>query len=251
MAYEPPATALHHLKMAKAYLDDYRGYVDDAPDAFSSIGPHISAILERAAEHLKKARAIDPAEVLWVEDAKENVKYKYTQDFLASEALCYEGNMLLNNAKYIESKYNDSEGKINRGKRAQGIQFLERAREVLLKSLTYNSVNSDALLYLGLAYLYLGDGDSYRSVLERRLKLDPDNILLHKAFETANEPGGYEPLFSNPPIISLNAALALSIFSGFIIFGVGAANRIAPFAPIGLLLFFGPIAYWWFKRKLD
>ena len=47
--------------------------------------------LAQAAVHLDKARAIDPTEALWVEDEKEEVKKKFTQDYLTSRVLTYEG----------------------------------------------------------------------------------------------------------------------------------------------------------------
>lgn len=244
MAYEEPDTALHHLKMAKSYMDEAQVSLEkiDQPSEFFSEMQLKS--LAQAAVHLNKARAIDPTEVLWVEYEKEDVQLKLTQDYITSRVLACEGAAHLNSAGAIWTTYQDSDGKTDRNQYAAGVRHLERGRDTLLKALTYNSYSHDGLRLLQAAYFRLGDKHNCRRILERRIELEPDNLTLHKEIKELSSQLTIKPYFDKPPAISLNAALGISIAAGLIIAGIGLTTGLEPVFALGTILWFAPIAFW-------
>jgi tetratricopeptide (TPR) repeat protein len=247
MAYKEPETALHHLKMANSYLDDAQRTIESTKDASQFISQLQMRSLAEAAQHLNKARAIDPTEVLWVDDEKENVRLKMDQDYLTSRVLVYEGVAQINSAREIWTTYEDTDGKINRSKYNDGVRNLELARDTLEKALKYNPVSADGLNFLQLAYQYLSDAQNFRRILERRIELRPDDIALHKQIKELNQNPVLTPYFKKPPLISFTAALWLSVPIGLILATIGVNTGFTPLLALGMILFWGPIAFWILK----
>jgi len=137
VAYQAPDTALHHLKMAKAYLDEADKEVakDKKPDEFVSEAK-IRA-LAKAARHLNRAREIDPNEVLWVEDEEDEVGITLDQDYLNGRVLVKEGIAHLNAVHYISNSFRCLDGTVDRESYKKAIGRLHNARIALEKALTY------------------------------------------------------------------------------------------------------------------
>lgn len=198
MAYTEPDTALHHLKMAKSYLDDATDLVKPGGEASESVATEQLGLLAQAAEHLNRARAIDPDEVLFVKDDKLTEREKLDQDYLNGSILLHEGVAHLNASLDAQSHYKYTDGTINKPQYKAGVARLEKARDALEKSLTYRSHSGDVLTFLAKTYQQLGDYQNYRRVLERHLEHSPDDISLHKQIKALNQNPVLQPAFQTP-----------------------------------------------------
>ena len=217
------------------------GNTDEPSEFFSQLQ---LKSLAQAAVHLNKARAIDPTEALWVEDKKEEVKLKFTQDYLTSRVLTYEGAAHLNSAGAVWTTYKGGGGKPDRGQYAAGVRHLKRGRDTLVKALTSNPFSHDGLRLLQEAYFRLGDKHNCRRILERRIELEPDNITLHKEIKELSSQLTIKPYFDKPSAVSLNAALGICVAVGLAVAGVGLATGLAPVFGLGTILWFAPVAFW-------
>jgi len=250
MAYNEPDTALHHLKMAKAYLDEAEKHGAKEKNANQFVSDaEIKSLLE-AAHHLNNARAIDPNEVLWVEDPKDKTRTKIDQDFLNSKVLLMEGVAHLNAARDLSTKHRNTDGSVVRKVYKEGVGRLEQARDALEKSLNYRSYSDDALNFLAKAYLRLGDQQNCRRVLERHLEVSSDDIELHKQIKELDAGSVPGPLFrapsfsiSFPTIMSFTTIAAIGLFILAIVQHSGA-----PVGP-GILLLLGSAAGFWLYEK--
>ncbi len=198
MAYTEPDTALHHLKMAKSYLDDANNLAKPGDQASESVAAEQLQLLAQAAEHLNKARAIDPSEVLLVKDDKLTEREKLDQDYLNGTILLHEGVAHLNAALDAQSGYKYTDGSINKPRYKAGVARLEKARDALEKSFTYRAHSGDVLTFLAKAYQQLGDSQNYRRVLERHLQHSPDDIALHKQIKVLTQNPVLYPAFQTP-----------------------------------------------------
>src|ERR1700722_8439105 len=141
MQDSPASPALHHLKLAKAYLDECRGDFYAKGEANQYASESQLKVASKAAEHLNKARQLDPHAMIWVEDKPGDGKYQLTQDYLNSRVLEIEGVAFLNTAHDIHAQFQtyilNHDGKPVRAKERVGRDYLERARDALEKSLKY------------------------------------------------------------------------------------------------------------------
>jgi len=215
VTYKEPESAVHHLKMAKAYLDDADEIAkkEDKPNKFASEA-EIKA-LTQAAEHLNKARAIDPNEVLWIEEGKDKEKVKLDQDYINGRVLLKEGIAHLNAALDI-SQYRNIDGTSDRRHYNEGTARLQQACAALEQALTYRPYSDDVLDKLATTYRRLGDTQNYRRILERHVEISPDNMGLHKQIEELNASPQPTPLLRRAGF-SISAP---TIFSGMLVLGI-------------------------------
>lgn len=244
VAYKEPDTALFHLQMAKSYLDEASSASAISKDASRAVSDMQLRSLLQAAEHLNKARAIDPQEALWIDDEKAGTKTKADQDYLNGEVLLHEGIAHLNASNDVWSNYKNLDGRVDRIKYRQGVSFLEQARTALEKAAQYRPYSTEVLRFLAQVYQGLGDADNFRRAVERHVELAPDDMTLHKTMKDLNAGWKPEPSFDKPPIISLNVALALCIPLGFVLTTIGGNTGIRPILSLGLLLMFAWPAFW-------
>ena len=243
MAYEEPDTALHHLKMAKSYLDEAGLTAEISNDASWVVSDLQLRSLVQAALHLNKARDIDPKEVLWIEDKKTGTKERYDQDYLNGDVLLYEGVAHLNTSNALWSRYADPYGKIDRPAYRQCTLFLEKARDTLEKAARYRPYSTEIHRHLANVYEGLGDFDNYRRVVERRVELDPDNMALHKTMKDLNAGWTPSPSLQKPPSLTFNGAVVLCGLLGVAIFLFGAFLNATRLSGFGALLGFFAFAF--------
>jgi tetratricopeptide (TPR) repeat protein len=251
MAEESPA--LHHLKLVKAYIDEARLTQASEKTASAYISEVALKSLSKAAEHLNKARELDPNEVLWVEDKPGDGKYQLTQDFLHARVLTGEGICALNSAHEMQYKNNtyllNHDGKIDREAIATGNRYLASARDAFEKALKYSPAHQDALVYLSKTYRELGDKENYRRVLQQRVQITPDDMNAHKELDQVDDPDFVTPILTTQRFkkITLNGYLGLSMILGFMV--ILAAESRGPIGAIGYLMFAGPPLIWWYRRN--
>jgi tetratricopeptide (TPR) repeat protein len=250
MAYQQPDTALHHLKMAYSYLEDARKVGEKIKEANSSVSAQQLAILVNAANHLNQARTLDPNEVLWVDEEKNQTRTKIDQDFLNGEVLLVEGVAHLNTALDHSSHYIYGDNRVYKPTFRAGSESLIKARDALVKALTYRPYSEEALKFLAKTYYHLGDAENYRKTLERHIQIRPENIELHKQMEdlSARPP---HPLFSKPGFEpKMHHVLLGCIFFGVLLLILAAATQSG--APVGMGIFFFAIGGFgfWVREKL-
>ena len=243
MAYQAPETAEHHLKMAKAYLDEAKATLAAAKDASQYISQVQLKDLAEAAQHLNKARAIDPNATLVVEDKEDGARITYKQDFLAGLLLLHEGVAHLNITNAISGTYDGTQAGVPRKSRKEGIRSLEKARDSLEKSLIYNPYHEDALKFLYMTYQRLGDRTKARQILERRIELKPEDMSLHREIRTFDQTRTLSPMFQSPGIsfsVVMRCVLAFGVVLLILALPVGSWSMaiwgiIIVFAAAGIL----------------
>jgi hypothetical protein len=243
-----PSSAMvqHHLKMAYSYLTDARTQTDvDISAEFISKSTIDS--LTRAAEHLVKAREIDPLAVYWVADKPGEEKYKLSQNFLNAQVLALEAVAHYNAARAIGVKRSGTESAARKNRRA-GKAELEQARIAGERALEYSSVDYNALNCLRHVYEDLGDRDNLRRVVTKLMELRPDDLDIHKEFDSVSDPRWFpDPLFDNPTLIGRLFDLplrypSLAVGISFVILVIGSASSIIAKIGIGLVVI---SAIWW------
>jgi tetratricopeptide (TPR) repeat protein len=252
MPYQEPDTALHHLKMAKSYLDDAERTGDISEHASQVVSESQLQALAKAAEHLNKARAIDSNEVLAVEDEKKGTKEKFDQDYLNGHVLLIEGVAHINSANHIWSYAKRSDGTIIRKSYREGVAYLEKARDVLEKALIYRPHSTEILKFLATAYHDLGDLANYRRILERHVELSPDEMGLHKNLRDLTEGYRPQPSFERPHFkLSLHGALTAMTIGGVALFILAAISRSGAPVGFGVVLLIIAFIGFWLKEKWE
>jgi tetratricopeptide (TPR) repeat protein len=240
-----------HLELANSYLDDAQAALNSAKTPSTFIVERTAKPLSKAADHLNKAREIDPNEFLWVEsDEDKAVRLRFTQDIFASRILLCEGVAALNAAHAINTDndtYRLNHGRADRSLVRTGNAYLISARDALEKSLKFSVGHKDTLKFLTQTYRELGEKDKYKRLLEKRIELYPDDIAAHKELDQIDDPDFLSPLFTPPPTISINVWLAISMVVGFILFPIAAQNK--ALGLFAIILLFGPPAIWWYRWK--
>ena len=253
MQNSPPSPALHHLKLAKAYLDEARGDFFSKGEVSQYASEAQLKIATKAAEHLNKARILDPHAGLWVEDKPGDGKYQLTQDYLNSRVLAIEGVAFLNTAHDIlaqcETYMLNHEGKPDRGKENTGKRYLERARDALEKSLTYSATQEEALTFLSIAYRELGDKENYKRIMQKRVAINDDDMEAHKALDRIDEPDAVFDVFNTPRSIrwTFNKVLGSSMLVGFFLCAIAMPAHLNVLGGIGSLMLVGPMIIWGIK----
>jgi tetratricopeptide (TPR) repeat protein len=235
VAYKQPDTALHHLKMAKSYLDeaDKQGEQDKKPNRVLS-DAQIN-ILAQAAHHLNKAREIDPSELLWIEE--KNEKIKLDQDTLNGDVLLSEGVAHLNAAVFISNTFGNIDGTFNKGHYKAGVSRLEQARDALEKAIKYRPYSDQTYKFLAQVYGALGDIHNYRRILERHVEISPDNIEVHKQLAALANLKYPSTRFRQKPFsLSVPTMLSLSFLAGIILIIVAIASHNFNPAGFGIIL---------------
>jgi hypothetical protein len=254
MQDSPASPALHHhLKLAKAYLDEARGDFYSKGEANQYTAEAQLKVASKAAEHLNKARQLDPHAVIWVEDNPGDGKYKLTQDYLNSRALAIEGVAFLNIAHDILAQCDtyrlNNDNRPDRRKEASGKGYLENARDALEKSLNYSAAHKEALKYLSQTYRELGDKENYKRIMQQRVVVDDDDMEAHKALDRIDEPGAVFDVFNTPRSIhwTFNKVLGLSMLVGFFLCAIAMPANLNALGGIGSLMLVGPMIIWGIK----
>jgi tetratricopeptide (TPR) repeat protein len=236
VAYKQPDTALHHLKMAKSYLDDAdkQGAQDKKPNRVIS-DAQIN-ILAQAAHHLNKAREIDPNEVLWIEE--KNEKIKLDQDTLNGDVLLSEGIAHLNAALFISNTFSNIDGTFDKRPNKDGMSRLEQARDALEKAIKYRPYSDQSYKFLAQVYGALGDLQNYRRILERHVEISPDNIEVHKQLAALENQKYPTARFRQKPFtISFPTVMSLLFVLGIVLIIVAIASHDFNPAGFGIVLF--------------
>jgi len=253
MQDSPASPALQHLKLAKAYLDEARAEVSSKDEVSRYASEAQLKVATKAAEHLNKARQLDPDAVIWVEDKPGDGKYKLTQDYLNSRVLTIEGVAFLNTAHDIlaqcETYALNHDGKPDRGKEAEGKGYLERARDALEKSLKYSPAHEQALKFLSKTYRELGDKENYKRIMQKRVTINADDMEAHKALDRIDEPDAVFDVFNSPRTIrwTFNKVLGLSMLIGFLLVAIAAPANLSVLGGIGSFMFVIPMIIWGVK----
>jgi hypothetical protein len=253
MQDSPASPALHHLKLAKAYLDEARGEVFSKGEVSQYLSEAQLKVATKAAEHLNKARQLDPHAGLWVEDKPGDGKYQLTQDYLNSRVLAIEGVAFLNTAHDIHAQCQtyilNHDGKPDRAKERDGRDYLERARDALEKSLKYSAAHEEALKFLSQTYRELGDKENYQRVMQKRVQINADDMEAHKALDRIDESDAVHDIFSTPRSIhwTFNKVLGLSMLVGFFLCAIAMPANLTALGGIGSLMLVGPMIIWGIK----
>ena len=253
MAYQAPETAEHHLKMAKAYLDEATDTKDSKGDANRFISEMQIKALSKAANHLDRARAVDPTAVLKVEDEKTKETIGISQDVLSSQVLLQEGYASINTARDLLSSATGRYEGVNRKELAQSLAAYKKAAVGLEKSLKYNPYSSQTLIGLTQIYEAIGDKPNYKRVVERRLELDPNDMQAHKLIEAMHERGFRIGTAFNPPFEwSTNKTLWLIAAVSFFLIPIAANSgeslkALGGIACFALVISLGALIYRWYE----
>lgn len=257
MAYKEPDTALHHLKMAKSYMDNADSRLNMDSGVLKVFSEQQLELLAKAAEHLNRARAIDPTEVLLVPDEKNNERVTFTQDFMTARVLLHEGIAHINSARDMDGRYKDHKGRVVEAKYREGVGYLENARDALEKSLTFNSYGRDALRFLQMSYQNLGDEPNFRRILERRVELYPEDIGIHREIEYHDEHPGIKPMFEAsssptfgmPFFLDFERVMFIAIGFGFFLIILAFPAKSFDLGMWGFILMLSAVFILWVEQK--
>jgi tetratricopeptide (TPR) repeat protein len=249
MAESSPA--LHHLKMAKAYLDEARDTDKNSKEANRYVSEAQVAALSKAATHLNKARELDPTAVLEVEDKEKKTVLRYNQDFLTGLVLCHEGLASINAGRDLLMQATSFE-KIDTTKLRESESKYISARDALEKSLKYNPYDDDALKFLTDVYSTLADKENYRRIIVERIKQNSDDMDAHKSLDRMSDPNfKMDSIFKQPLFTwTFNKVLVLTMVLGFLLIPIAANAHLTVVGGAACFMVVIPPIIWWLRGYL-
>ena len=243
----PTSSAMHHLNMAKAYLDDVR--IANKAKTITYAGADFQInLLSKAAQHLLEARVIDPHQTLVYEEDGDT--FEFTQDRLNSIVLSDEGMVSFHRAyiahvdfqKYLDQNDNTSA----RRAASQGTRYFQEATIAFEKALVYHPEHSNTFDFLSQTYRDLGDKENYIRILKRWLEVNPTNMDARKRLDLLDEFSG--ALF-RPPMMSINRILVLVTIAGLILATIAGPTQWNGLGSIASFMFVIPLIIIWFRWK--
>jgi tetratricopeptide (TPR) repeat protein len=142
--------ATDHMKIALNYLEQ----ANDGPQTRPEAIKHAHKFTTLAADHIDRARALDPHAVIEIKDSIANI------------------DSLIQNALYIQGFYDARYGRL----RAD----VQRGIDALQKSLRYGPESSEAHLQIAIGYTRLGETVLADRAVAKAIELEPANLEAHE-----------------------------------------------------------------------